>query len=52
MASMAERRCVGVYSRSFEMRSMALGSAFRNTYASQPVFGDPLQRVLHTLLNG
>jgi hypothetical protein len=36
MASTAERRCVGVYSSSFEMRSIALGSAFRNTCRGQP----------------
>jgi hypothetical protein len=31
MASMADSRWVGVYSSSFEIRSIALGSAFRNT---------------------
>lgn len=31
MASIADRRWVGVYSNSFEIRSIALGSAFRKT---------------------
>jgi len=33
MASMADRRWVGVYSSSLEINSMALGSAFRKTWA-------------------
>lgn len=35
MASMAERRCVGVYSRSREIKSMAFESAFLKTCRSR-----------------
>lgn len=34
MASIAERRCVGVYSSSREIRSMASAEALRNTYSN------------------
>lgn len=33
MASMADNRCVGVYSKSAEMRSMASGGALRKTWS-------------------
>ena len=40
IASTADSRCVGVYSSNLEIKSMALGSAFRKTYKCDIVSKD------------